>query len=153
MNSDLSQGVEAGAPLTPQDARIGLAGDEAAAAEHRRLRALIEDIVAGVFEVAPEQLRQPTRGRARIALARQVAMYIAHVAYARSLTEVGELFDRDRTTVAHACAVVEQRREDAAFDEAVVLLELIIRAVNVPRTGTVGARAGRAPPGMATVAA
>lgn len=101
-------------------------------AAKRRLRLLIEDIVAGVFGVEPEALRKPTRGQARIALARQVAMYIAHVGFSLTLTEVGELFARDRTTVAHACTVVEQRRDDGAFDASVLLLEQIIRAVNVP---------------------
>jgi chromosomal replication initiation ATPase DnaA len=33
-----------------------------------------------------------------------------------SLTEVGHLFDRDRTTVAHACSLVEDRRDDPDFD-------------------------------------
>jgi hypothetical protein len=108
-----------------------------------RLRGLIEDIVSKVFAVEPEQLRRATRGRARIALARQVAMYIAHVGYGLSLTEVGRLFERDRTTVAHACGVVEIRREDPDFDEAVVLLELIVRAVEgscaLGETGTFSA--------------
>ncbi len=103
---------------------------EARAPVEARLRGLIEDIVSDVFGVEPEQLRRATRGRAKIALARQVAMYIAHVGYGMSLTEVGRLFDRDRTTVAHACGVVEVRRDDAAFDEAVVLLEQIVRTVN-----------------------
>lgn len=97
------------------------------------LRSLIEAIVAGVFDVDSERLRQPTRGRANVALARQVAMYIAHVGYGLSLTEVGELFRRDRTTVAHACSVVEQRRDDARFDAAIQLLDLVIRVLNVTR--------------------
>ncbi len=97
-----------------------------------RLRSVIEDIVAHVFCVEPGLLRQPTRGRANVALARQVAMYVAHVAYGMSLTDVGDVFDRDRTTVSHACAVVEQRREDEAFDRAVVLIENITRAMNGP---------------------
>ena len=103
---------------------------EPLASAQARLRVLIEDIVANVFSVEPEQLRRSTRGRAKIALARQVGMYIAHVGYGMSLTEVGRLFDRDRTTVAHACGVVEVRRDDPDFDEAVVLLELIVRAVD-----------------------
>jgi len=104
--------------------------DDAAASPHDRLRGVIEDIVSNVFSVRPEQLRRATRGRANIALARQVAMYIAHVGYGMSLTEVGRLFERDRTTVAHAFGVVEIRRDDPDFDGAVVLLELIVRTVN-----------------------
>ena len=64
-----------------------------------------------------------------LALARQVAMYIAHVSYGLSLTEVGSAFERDRTTVAHACSVVEVKREDPQFDEAITLVERIIRAM------------------------
>lgn len=94
------------------------------------LRSLIEGIVASVFGVDPVLLRRPTRGRARIALARQVAMYIAHVSYGLSLTEVGVLFARDRTTVAHACQVVEKRRDGLEFDESIVLLDLIVRALS-----------------------
>jgi chromosomal replication initiation ATPase DnaA len=99
-----------------------------------RLRDVVEDIVANVFLVEPVNLRQPTRGRANVALARQVAMYVAHVGYGLSLTEVGEVFERDRTTVSHACAVVEQRREEKTFDEAIVLIENITRAINGPFT-------------------
>jgi len=33
-----------------------------------------------------------------------------------SLTEVGHLFERDRTTVSHACGLVEDRRDDPDFD-------------------------------------
>lgn len=106
------------------------------------LRILIEDIVADVFGVDADLLRQPTRGRARIALARQVAMYIAHIGYGLTLTEVGIVFERDRTTVAHACAVVEMRRDDREFDEGVVLLEQIIRAIS----GTARPHVAVAPP-------
>ena len=110
--------------------RLVLQHSQIQACRPTRLRGLIEDVGSNVFAVEPQQLRRATRGRAKIALARQVAMYIAHVGYGLSLTEVGRLFERDRTTVAHACGVVEIRRDDPDFDEAVVLLELIVRAVN-----------------------
>jgi chromosomal replication initiation ATPase DnaA len=79
-----------------------------------------------VFEVDIDQLRAPTRGSARTAFARQVAMYLAHVACGVTLTEVGNLFERDRTTVAHACGVVEDRRDDPELD---CRLEHLERAV------------------------
>ena len=97
------------------------------------LRQVIEGTVAGVFGIDVELLRQPTRGRANIALARQVAMYIAHVGCGLSLTEVGAVFERDRTTVAHACAIVEQRRDDDHFDAAIHLLDLVIRVIDGTR--------------------
>ena len=57
--------------------------------------------------VASADLWSGTRGRPRVAFARQVAMYLAHVAWGLTLTEVGHVFARDRTTVAHACGLVE----------------------------------------------
>jgi chromosomal replication initiation ATPase DnaA len=53
-------------------------------------------------------------------------MYLAHVHGGLSYTEIGRLFARDRTTVAHACCVIEDRREDAAFDRAIGLLESVL---------------------------
>lgn len=91
------------------------------------LRTLIERTVAAAFEVEPELLRLPTRGSKRIALARQVGMYLAHVSCELSFTEVGLAFARDRSTVAYACSIVEQRRDDPEFDRAVELLEGIVR--------------------------
>ncbi len=55
--------------------------------------------------------------------ARQMAMYLAHVGCGVSLTEVGHLFERDRTTVAHACGLVEDRRDDPDFDHRLNHLE------------------------------
>jgi Bacterial dnaA protein helix-turn-helix len=96
------------------------------------LRALLEQTVARVFDVEMDLMRLPTRGRARVALARQVAMYLAHVGCGLSLTEAGELFDRDRTTAAHACHMVEARREDPGFDRAIELLERVVTVLSWP---------------------
>ncbi len=126
---------------------IAFGPDGIGAASPQRTRGLIEEIVASVFDVDPEQLRRPTRGLARIALARQVAMYIAHIGFSFTLTEVGELFDRDRTTVAHACKQIEQRREDVDFDALLVLLEQIVRVVTVPSSGPAGTAAAFRQPG------
>jgi hypothetical protein len=105
--------------------------------EARTLRLVIEQAVAYGFDVDAELLSFPTRGRARTALARQVAMYVAHVGMSFSLTQVGQLFDRDRTTVAHACEVVEQRRDDVAFDRAIELLERVVRIMcGIPSRAT-----------------
>jgi chromosomal replication initiation ATPase DnaA len=86
-------------------------------------RDAIERAVGQVFGIAGKDLRRSTRGRARVALARQVAMYLAHVGCGLSLTETGRLFERDRTTVAHACGVIEDRRDDPIFDRVLDLLE------------------------------
>ncbi len=94
------------------------------------LRKVMEETVASVFDVEIEHMRLPSRGPARVATARQVAMYLAHVVCGLSLTEAGVLFERDRTTVAHACRVVEDRREDQDFDRAIGLLEDIAKVLS-----------------------
>ncbi len=82
-----------------------------------------------VFRVPRVDLSSPTRGRKRVALARQVAMYLAHVTYGLNYKDTGNLFGRDRTTAAHACEVIEDRREDPVFERVMQLLESITRAL------------------------
>lgn len=97
--------------------------------EAARLRRIIEGAIGDIFGVPKADLSKPSRGKARVALARQVAMYVAHVSCGLSLTHVGLIFARDRTTVAHACAVVEDKRDDRIFDSALELLEWIVPAM------------------------
>ncbi len=52
-------------------------------------------------------------------------MYLCHVGFSLSFEAIGRLFGRDRTTVAHACRVIEERREDIWFDCRVTTLEHI----------------------------
>jgi hypothetical protein len=93
----------------------------------------IEEAVAQVFGVHAPELHGLTRGRAQVALARQVAMYLAHIALGQTLSETGRLFSRDRTTVAHACCVVEDLRDNPVFDRIMQLLECVVRALVAPR--------------------
>ena len=81
-----------------------------------QVRKAIDPTVAIVFEVDIGDLSATTRRSPRAAFARQVAMYLCHVVCGLSLTEVGTLFARDRTIVAHACEVVEDRRDDPELD-------------------------------------
>lgn len=97
--------------------------------EALRLRHLIEAAIVEVFAVPRTDLAKPSRGKAPVALARQTAMYLAHVSCGLTLTDVGLIFARDRTTVAHACAVIEDRRDDPVFDRALELMEWIIPAL------------------------
>jgi hypothetical protein len=97
--------------------------------ETLRLRHVIEATVVEVFAVSHNELTKPSRGKAPVALARQTAMYLAHVACGLTLTDVGTIFERDRTTVAHGCAVIEDRRDDPVFDRTLELMEWIIPAL------------------------
>ena len=86
------------------------------------------DLVAREKNVPVRMLTHRSRCRKRTALARQLAMYLAHVVLGRSLTEIGEAFGRDRTTVSHACARIEDMRDDRAFDEEVSAFERRLEA-------------------------
>lgn len=94
-----------------------------------KVRKVIDPAVALIFEVEPRDLGAPTRRSPRAAFARQVSMYLAHVVCGLSMTEVGVLFARDRTTVAHACEVVEDRRDDPDLDGRLERLECAISAL------------------------
>ena len=94
-------------------------------------RQAIDPIVAAAFKVEADELGARTRGSPRVAFARQVAMYLAHVACGLTLTEVGALFARDRTTVAHACGVVEDRRDDPELDGSLEHLESAVTSLLV----------------------
>ena len=91
------------------------------------VRQLLDHAMSRTFAVRSRELWSVTRGRPAAAFARQVAMYLAHVAFGLSLTEVGHVFARDRTTVAHACSLIEDLRDDLTFDRSLELLEGVLR--------------------------
>lgn len=83
---------------------------------------LVEHCITSVFSISKTALRRRDRA-GDVALARQIAMYLTHVAFGLTLSEVGRIFLRDRTTVAHACAAIEDLRDDPSFDRALFALE------------------------------
>jgi len=83
--------------------------------------------VAADFNLDAGALTAATRGSPREAFARQVAMYLAHVGFALSFETIGRCFGRDRTTVAHACRVVEDGRDDIWLDCRLATLERVCR--------------------------
>ncbi|WP_018996555.1 helix-turn-helix domain-containing protein [Hirschia maritima] len=85
-----------------------------------------------VFDVSQEELFGNTRGLQTVALARQVAMYLTHVSFGLSLARVANVFLRDRSTVAHACHLIEDKRDDPKFDEMLEALENAARAAPTP---------------------
>jgi chromosomal replication initiation ATPase DnaA len=77
-------------------------------------------------------IKELRRGPTRAALARQVAMYLAHVGLEMSLARVAAAFGRDRSTVGHACHLIEDRRDEAPFDALIDALEESMRAAPEP---------------------
>ena len=84
---------------------------------------LLEEATAAAFGVPAKELRRRSRRGAQAALARQSAMYLAHVVLGLTYDEVGLLFRRHRTTAARACRLVEDRRDDPAIDIRLDMLE------------------------------
>jgi hypothetical protein len=83
--------------------------------------------IARDFGLNMAALFAPTRGPPRAAFARQVAMYLAHTGFELSLETISRVFHRDRTTVAHACRVIEDGRDDIWLDCRLEALELFCR--------------------------
>ncbi|QFR31687.1 helix-turn-helix domain-containing protein [Ancylobacter sp. TS-1] len=85
-----------------------------------------------------DRVLHPRRLDRRSASARALAMYLAHVGLGLPMTRVAADFGRHRSTVAHACRRIEERREVAGWDRRVAALEETARAE------TAQAEAGRA---------
>ncbi len=83
------------------------------------------DVAAALFGVSSKEMRRTGRTRMAVARVRQIAMYVTHVALGLPMAEVGKGFRRDRTTVLHACHLVEDLRDDRDFDAIVATLERV----------------------------
>lgn len=94
-------------------------------ARDRAQAGLAVAMAAGSMDVQADDMEGDGRSL-KVVLARQVAMYLAAVGFGMSYARVAAAFGRDRSTVQHACRVVEERREDPAFDH---WLEALERAV------------------------
>jgi hypothetical protein len=73
----------------------------------------------------------PGRGPAAKAYARHLAIYLQHVAFGASISACARFFDRDRTSVRHACARIEDARDDPHVDIALAALESALRAQSI----------------------
>jgi chromosomal replication initiation ATPase DnaA len=117
---------------------IGLptAPPRATAQKSSSLFNLVEEVVADAAVIALNELRAPTRRSAQVARARQYVMYLAHTALGLSVTAIARGCGRHHSTVAHACRVIEERRDDSAVDRTLTTLEQALRV----RCGELGIR-------------
>lgn len=78
--------------------------------EEKRLKSETELIIeksAQLYGVNRDELSEHTR-RANVVIPRQVAMYLLRTDMRLSFPSIGKLFDRDHTTVIHACNKVKE---------------------------------------------
>ncbi|MEM9963747.1 MAG: helix-turn-helix domain-containing protein [Asticcacaulis sp.] len=99
---------------------------------HRDDRAAVQfviELVAVTTGVSSDQIRTFSRNHARVARARQIAMYLTNISWQWPLVRVGKAFGRDRTTVGHACRLIEDLRDDPQFDAMLERLEASLETV------------------------
>ena len=103
--------------------------DDAAAAE------LAASVASYAIGISQESIVDDARGCTQTAFARQVAMYLCHVGFELSLARVAVAFGRDRSTVAHACHAIEDKRDEGQFDVWISALEAMLRNAPLRETG------------------
>ncbi|MEM8617893.1 MAG: helix-turn-helix domain-containing protein [Pseudomonadota bacterium] len=84
---------------------------------------LAAGLVGFALNLDPVRILATDRSPRPVAKARQVAMYLSYAGFGMSLARVAAAFRRDRSTVAHGCRLVEDRRDDPAFDAWMLTLE------------------------------
>ncbi|MCV9963432.1 transposase [Pararhizobium sp. BT-229] len=134
----LSRSPEAKAACPPSGDTVSIApwGPVLPVAAHLRCR-VVRQVTAEMVMLVGERVPLRRDRRRTSCHVRQISMYVCHVVLQISLTDIGLSFGRDRTTVSHACNVVEDRRDDPAFDDFVASLERVV-------TSVFGAPGGRA---------
>jgi len=112
-----------------RNACVGSDGAQRLVSVRDDLRAGSASRAASAAGVAASEVVTSRRSSRRVSTARQIGMYLAHTAAGFPLSKVAEYFGRDRTTAAHACRLIEDRRDDRKFDAEISELEDLLRAI------------------------
>jgi hypothetical protein len=105
----------------------GLASDGPRAAEYaEQAGLLVVRLVSTLEKTDAVAMRKSSRGKAEICLARQMAMYLMHTVFSCSYHHVATFFKRDRTTISHACKLVEDLRDNEEFDKRLEAMENLL---------------------------
>jgi chromosomal replication initiator protein len=82
----------------------------------------VQEVVASFYGIDTLEMASARRTRS-VAMARQIAMYLARKTTLKSFPDIGRFFNRDHTTVMHACNKVESLMatdDDFAVDVGVL---------------------------------
>ena len=112
----------------------------------KRIAQCAKNIACYIFDVSMREMEARTRSRAHAAFARQAAMYLCNIGQCLSLSEIGYGFSRDRTTVAHACRLIEDCREEGG--DLDMLLTEMEEALRLAVANADGQGAGAAAPAI-----
>lgn len=104
---------------------LGSASEEA---EIMRMaqQSLILSFVHRAHGVPSDYMLGPSRGSRKMSRARQTFQYLSHVGFGHSLSDIATFCGRDRTSVAHGCHQIEDRRDDMNIDRALHFAELAL---------------------------
>ena len=92
----------------------------------------ILDAVGKIFGVTPKGLKSKIRTQ-RVALARQVVMYLLRNENRMSTIEIGEFLNRDHSTVIHGSRMIAARiAKDTAFAMTIAELTGYVRVHVIP---------------------
>ena len=91
---------------------------------------IVELLVSELFDLACEgNLPRETAARRPKCHIRQISMYLCRVVLSMPYQKIASGLGRDRATVIHGCAVVEDRRDNPAYDAFVDRCERCVRAI------------------------
>ena len=97
--------------------------------EISRICRLVRQLTGEMVQLIGDRLAARRDRRRSECHIRQIAIYVCHVQLGIPMSDIGVCFGRDRTTVGHACQVVEDRRDEPAFDEFVATLERLAGSI------------------------
>ncbi|WP_375203601.1 helix-turn-helix domain-containing protein [Hyphococcus sp.] len=93
----------------------------------RLVARMAKEVVCEAYGLPHAALMTAERRGAALARARQTAMYLAHVVGQLSLNEVAAEFNRDRSTVSHACINIEDSRDSPIHEIQLNYMERLLR--------------------------
>lgn len=93
------------------------------------LATFVNQMAASAFELTSERLLRVDRGNARATRARQISIYLMHTVLSFPLIKIARIYKKDRTTIGHACRVIEDLRDNPAFDDRILELEETVQTV------------------------
>ena len=93
----------------------------------RLVARMAKEVVCEAYGLPHAALMIADKRGAALARARQTAMYLAHVVGQLSLGEVAAEFNRDRSTISHACINIEDSRDSPIHEVQLVYMERLLR--------------------------
>ena len=93
------------------------------------LAKFINQMVAANNRLSAGDLLKFERGKSGIIRARQIAVYLMHTTLSFTYTQIANVYGKDRTTISHACRLIEDLRDESDFDYKMVEYEATISIV------------------------